>query len=77
MTSDGEQGRVPGVQLAARPGSLPFLAIDLGRRKRDLVQVLDPLRRKTHMRLRLFTFRLTVLVSLVLAAAANGGWKWH
>jgi hypothetical protein len=25
---------------------------------------------------RLFTFRLAVLVSLVLTAAANGGWKW-
>jgi hypothetical protein len=28
------------------------------------------------MPVRLFAFRLTVLVSLVLAAAANGGWKW-
>jgi hypothetical protein len=27
--------------------------------------------------LRLFTLRLTVLASLVLAAAANGGWKWN
>jgi len=26
--------------------------------------------------LRLFTLRLTVIASLVLAAVANGGWKW-
>jgi hypothetical protein len=26
--------------------------------------------------LRHFTFRLTVFASLVLVAAANGGWKW-
>ena len=28
------------------------------------------------MSIRLFAFRLTVLVSLALTAAANGGWKW-
>jgi hypothetical protein len=26
--------------------------------------------------IRLYTFRLGILVSLALAAAANGGWKW-
>jgi hypothetical protein len=27
--------------------------------------------------LRLFTLRLTVVASLALVAAANGGWKWE
>jgi hypothetical protein len=37
---------------------------------------LRPSHRRNPVSARLFTFRLAVLLSLALTAAANGGWKW-
>jgi hypothetical protein len=42
-----------------------------------MTSYLDPVIGVNELSNRVFTSRLVILVTLALAAAANGGWKWN